>query len=1253
MVQTWNVGDTILDLYRVTDILGEGGFGKVYKVRHQRWNLDLAMKIPRPDIVAAAGGIEGFEQEAETWVNLGLHPHTVSCYYVRRLDHNPLVFAEYVAGGSLHDWIRGRKLYEGDREASLQRILDIAIQFAWGLDFSHEQGLIHQDVKPENVMMTPSGVVKVTDFGLAKGRVLVDAVKTLADGTVVTEAGAMTPAYCSPEQAGKQTLTRRTDLWSWAVSVLEMFVGERSWQSGSIAGYCLKNYLQQEPEDSTLPQMPTKVAELLSHCFQENPSERPRTMVDVANQLQEIYQQVTGAAYPRTIARAAEDIADSLNSRAVSLLDLGKREEAMQLWERSLQVQPQHPESTYNQGLLLWRGCEIDDLALLKKLEEVKNSHPEDWQVDYFISLVHLERDDCEAAIEILENIGEEGKGQEEIQKALVLAKERLPNSSRLLRTFAGHTYIVSSVCMSADGRYALSGSWDNTLKLWDVETGDCLRTFRGHRGRVESVCMSADGSYALSSSEDKTLKLWNLETGECLRTFSGYTNKYRASVTSACMSQDGCYALFASGDRTLKLWDLETGECLRTFPEHDYGVDSVCMSQDGCYALSASGGRTLKLWDLETGECLRTFPEHNGGVDSVCMREPNVTSVCMSADGSYALSGSEDETLKLWNLETGECLRAFSGCTVKVSGYYSSTRLVSCMNADGRLALSGSEDKTFNLLPPMIDYGGKSLLSDSEDGTLKLWNLETGQCLRTFPGHTDVYSVCMSQDGRYALSGSVDKTLKLWSVSSSSSFYLAPTILSEVVATEQVISIELTYQQELALAQKAVAQKDYVTAAQHIREARSQPKCNRRMEALNLWTSLYVHLPRQKLLSTWESRVLEGHTDPVTSVCMSSDGRLALSGSLDNTLKFWDIATGKCLRTFQGHTRHGVFRVQGVYSVCMSQDGRLALSGSLDNTLKLWDVETGQYLRTFEGHTFFHRGSVDSVCMSADGSYALSSGEDGTLKLWNTETGQYLRTLQGHTNHVTSVCLSADGHCALSGSWDGPLKFWDIETGDYLRTFQGHRGRVSSVCMSADGRYALSGSWDGTLKFWDIETGQCLRTLQGHRGRVDSVCLSADGHCAFSASGDNTLKLWEIETGQCLRTLQGHTSHVNSVCLSTDGRFALSGSHDKTIKLWFLDWDLELKQTADWDEGARPYLDIFIQQQTPYAATLPTYRKPTIAEITLALTRRGTPTWTETDFQKLLYTLGCAGYGWLRPEGVRQQLEAMASETPRHSSHS
>jgi len=116
---------------------------------------------------------------------------------------------------------------------------------------------------------------------------------------------------------------------------------------------------------------------------------------------------------------------------------------------------------------------------------------------------------------------------------------------------------------------------------------------------------------------------------------------------------------------------------------------------------------------------------------------------------------------------------------------------------------------------------------------------------------------------------------------------------------------------------------------------------------------------------------------------------------------------------------------------------------------------------------------------------------------------------------------------------------------------------------------------------------------------------------------------------------------------MSSDGRFALSGDETGSVRTWMLDWELEEREPTDWDEGARPYLEIFLTQHMPYAGTLPNDRRPTDEEVTLAHTKRGKPAWTDADFQSFLYTLGCAGYGWLRPEGVRKQLEAMAREMP------
>jgi serine/threonine protein kinase len=194
----WNVGDVILDLYEVSAELGAGGMGKVLKVHHKGWNLDVAVKSPLPELMQKPGAVENFERECETWVSLDPHPHTVSSYYVRRLGGIPRIFAEFVAGGDLKRWIKDGKLYQGGPNESLKRILDIAIQFAWGLQYAHAQGLIHQDVKPANVMMMADGTAKVTDFGLAKARAAAGEPTSIVFSreSILVSAGGLTPAYC-------------------------------------------------------------------------------------------------------------------------------------------------------------------------------------------------------------------------------------------------------------------------------------------------------------------------------------------------------------------------------------------------------------------------------------------------------------------------------------------------------------------------------------------------------------------------------------------------------------------------------------------------------------------------------------------------------------------------------------------------------------------------------------------------------------------------------------------------------------------------------------------------------------------------------------------------------------------------------------------------------------------------------------------------------------------------------------------------
>ncbi|WP_089935348.1 AAA-like domain-containing protein [Candidatus Entotheonella palauensis] len=284
-----------------------------------------------------------------------------------------------------------------------------------------------------------------------------------------------------------------------------------------------------------------------------------------------------------------------------------------------------------------------------------------------------------------------------------------------------------------------------------------------------------------------------------------------------------------------------------------------------------------------------------------------------------------------------------------------------------------------------------------------------------------------------------------------------------------------------------------------------------------------------------------DGHREGVYFVAFAPNGQTVVSGSEDNTLKLWDVNTGRVLHTFTGHD-------DDVIGVAFSPAGRQVLSGSLDSTLRLWDVKTGQVLHTFTGH----EEGVLSVAFSPDGQRVLSGSLDRTLRLWKAKSGQVLHEFRGHAEAVNGVAFSLDGQRVLSGSQDGTLKLWDVESGQVLHTLTGHAGAVTGVAFSPDGQQVLSGSEDSTLKLWDAESGKELRTYQGHTESVIGVAFALDGRTVVSGSDDHTLRLWDVATTDQLRLFEGHTKGVIGVAFTPDGKMVISGSLDQTLRLWW-----------------------------------------------------------------------------------------------------
>jgi tetratricopeptide (TPR) repeat protein len=310
------------------------------------------------------------------------------------------------------------------------------------------------------------------------------------------------PAHAAPEQELGQAVNPRTDLWGWGVSVLEMFKGEAHWGAGSIAASVLEHYLQEAPPEG-IPPMPAALAELLRQCFQNDPDQRPASMDEVAERLVRLYEQETGTPYPRQKPNALELRADSLNNKAVSLLDLGLEEEAVRCWQEALQADPAHLEANFNDGYYRWHKAELpgsEFLKQLKRLESTHGSNPEYWRL---LGWVYLEQGYVEEVEEILAKRGVE---DESLRRAHTAPDRPVGRDMGCFKR--GHTAGVTSVAFSPDGCYALSRSNDKTVRLWDVKTRREARCFEGHTASVTSVAFSPDGRYALSGSKDNTVRL-------------------------------------------------------------------------------------------------------------------------------------------------------------------------------------------------------------------------------------------------------------------------------------------------------------------------------------------------------------------------------------------------------------------------------------------------------------------------------------------------------------------------------------------------------------------------------------------------------------------------------------------------------------------------------------------------------------------------------------------------------------------------
>ncbi|MCP4697748.1 MAG: CHAT domain-containing protein [Gammaproteobacteria bacterium] len=580
----------------------------------------------------------------------------------------------------------------------------------------------------------------------------------------------------------------------------------------------------------------------------------------------------------------------------------------------------------------------------------------------------------------------------------------------------------------------------------------------------------------------------------------------HEGRVSMAIFSPDGSRVVTASKDNTARLWDTESGAELAVLHGHEGYVNTAVFSPNGSRVVTASDDRTTRLWDANSGEAVAVLRGHT----------KDVNTAAFSPNGRWVVTASDDGRALLWDASSGKILSVLRGHCKR---YVSKSRYDTC-----------------KVITAAFSPDGSRVVTTSNDGTARLWDVSSGEALVVLREHEGgVHTAAFSPDGQQVVTASRE-TVRLWDMSSG-----------------EALSVLRGHEGGVHTAAFSPDGSQIVTAGGYA----------------------------DKTARLWDAKsgetlaVLRGHKGGVYDAAFSPDGSqvVTVGGFSDKTVRLWDARSGKALAVLREHCEgHEPKDSLGcaVMTATFSPDGSRVVTASSDKTARLWDVSSGEALAVLHGHD-------EAAAFSPDGSRVVTVGgyNDKTARLWDARSGEALTVLRGHKESVYDAAFSPDGSQVVTASWDKTARLWDAKSGKALTVLRGHCEEydlknsfdtcgVGTATFSPDGSRVLTASSDKTARVWDTRRGKTLAVLRGHcegyvpkkrslhTCRVITATFSPDGSRVVTASSDGTARLWDVKSGVGLVVLRGHEDIVWNAAFSPDGSQVVTvGGDDKTVRLW------------------------------------------------------------------------------------------------------
>ncbi len=944
------------------------------------------------------------------------------------------------------------------------RVAKVIMDLARALDYSHHLGVVHRDVKPANIMLDRTGAPLVTDFGLAR-------LDEMTSQNVESEAGAAvkpqslpvpsgelanakltqdgtvlgTPVYMAPEQAkGQQALIGpASDQYSLGAVLYEMCCGQQPFSGppGMVLSLVRSG---EEPVSSRRvnPEIPVDLEAICRKAMSKAPRDRYDSCGAMADDLRRwLDGEVIHARRLNVTQRAMHWcrrnplVAGSAASVAIvmvlatvvsSLFGMAAKREARLADEANQTAQKQRDIA---EGQRKRADRERD------RAEEQKNSAEHNLYVAS-LGLAHVNW----LAAEMGETI-----------RLLDLAPKQFRDwewwyLNRLCTSAFPTVDGLRTVTFSPNGKCIASAAYDDSVKVWDAETGTVLLTLCKHTAKVQGVSFSPDGSRLASASSDKTLIVWNARDGEVTQVF----RRHEQPVKSVAFSPDG--RLIASvSDTAVMIWETDSGDV-----KHRIEPTETCslfhrarFSRDGRQLAIEGVAGSVEVRDLALGctsFCLEGDIVREQVGPLFTSNQQVLTSLDFSPDGKWIATSDSGNEVKVWDAATGK--KSFS-----LQGHE-----------------DGVQDVTFS-------PDGSQIASASADHTVRLWDFESKKNRLTLRGHLGgVFDVEFSPDGTRLATASDDKTARVWALDREQECLTLAGNMGAIVDLafspdgKRFVSVSLSPLTLLTGVPDGIPWKPGLEA----------DKLNK------------VAIVRDAANGA-ERGTLGGHQWSALGVAFSPNGDMIATCSDDKTAKVWDAGTYREMYTLRGHTA-------AVTDVAFSSEGDRIFTVSRDKTLRVWRAFNGQEIqslrKSLRGSSAVERNLLLTWTM-----------ENHRVEVCDLVSLQNVCTLNA-AEKICCVAISADKR-QVAATTGNVIKVWHMGEGEPHLILAGHGAEVKSVEFSPNGRRLVTGSRDRTAKVWDLSTGHEVITLR-HDKPVGYVAFTPDGKSIITGAGFGTVRIWD-----------------------------------------------------------------------------------------------------------------------------------------------